>query len=749
MSARPPTDKGTVDEEALHRLAALTSGSGHWTTAALEDVRAVRFADGPLGLRVQDDDAADHLGLQRSVPATCFPAPVTLASSWDVDLVLEIACALGREARSHGIDVLLGPGMNIKRSPLAGRNFEYFSEDPFVTAVMAAAVVSGIQGEGVAACIKHFAVNNQETDRLSVSAEVDERTLREIYLRAFEYVLRTAAPKAVMTSYNRLNGEYTSQHPWLLRDLLRGEWSFDGLVISDWGGIQDRVQALAAGLDVEMPFAGDAADRAVAAAVTGGTLPRPILDDVARRLRELTAALDALTSDPVPPDLQAHHLLTRRAAAAGTVLLKNEGHLLPLDPDGRGRVVVLGDFARAPRFQGAGSSLVNPTKVDDPWVHLIDRAGPDLILVHVAGYDVEKALAAVNEADVVLVFCGLPPSAEAEGSDRTDLALPADQVRIIRAVSAVHPAVIVSLFNGAVVTTSEWEAAVPAIVDFWLAGQAVGGTVSDVLFGDVPPSGKLTETIPRRLQDTPAFLNFPGEQGTVRYGEGVFVGYRWYDARDLDVSYPFGHGLTYTQFEFGGLVTGPNTAGDGFCVDVEVGNIGSRAGSEVVQVYAMTASEHMLLPVRQLVAFRKVNLQPGERMRVRLEVPRERLQYFHPGLKRWVLEPGEVRLEVGASSRALGPSAVVQVDGEAVELPLTASSTLGEWLAHPTAGPAFTKLTEVRGGPRGRVADLFGDPVGRRGLLSLPMASLAAIVAWPIDRSDVDHLLEQMPHKVG
>jgi beta-glucosidase len=557
-----------IDELTLEEKAALVSGSGFWHTRAIGrvDLPSIMVADGPHGLRKQPGPG-DHVGAGRSVPATCFPTAAALGSSWDVDLVREVGEAIATEARAQGVSVVLGPGINIKRSPLCGRNFEYLSEDPVISGVIGAALVSGIQSRGVGTSLKHFAVNNQETDRLRVSAVVDERTLREIYLAGFERVVRDAGPWTVMCSYNRINGVYASQDRWLLTDLLRGEWGFDGLVMSDWGAVDDPVAAVAAGLDLEMPSSKGASARRIVAAVRAADLDEAVLDTAIGRLvgllerALLERALPEVDADesPAPPgfDADAHHALARRAAAEGVVLLKNDGDLLPLDPG----PAACGDrrVRPRPRYQGAGSSKVNPTRVDDALTELRTAVGEAALVTFAPGFGVDdpdvddaallaEAVEAARGADTVLVFLGLPASEESEGFDRTHIDLPATQLAVLDAVAAVNPRVVVVLANGGVVAVHGWERRAPAILEAWLGGQAGGGGVVDVLLGTVNPAGRLTETIPRRLADTPAHLHFPGEERQVHYGEGVFVGYRHHDAVDGEVSYPFGHGLSYTTF---------------------------------------------------------------------------------------------------------------------------------------------------------------------------------------------------------
>lgn len=737
--------------------ALITTGSGYWNTFELIDppVRSLRLADGPHGLRVQDDDAPDHLGIGRSLPATCFPPAVTLASSWDRDLVAEVGRALGREAAAAGVDVVLGPGVNIKRSPLCGRNFEYFSEDPLLTGRLAGAMVEGIQSNAVAACLKHFAVNNQETDRLRVSAEVGERALREIYLRAFELSLRESGAWSIMSSYNRINGVYASENRWLLIDVLRQEWGYDGVVVSDWGAVHDPVSAFAAGLDLRMPGHERPDDR-VSAAIEAGSIPVERLELTAERMHRLA---ERTTRDSMPADddvFDRHHTLTRRAAAESAVLLQNSG-VLPLKI-GPGMVVaVVGALAQTPRYQGAGSSAVNPTRVVSGWSALleeIEKAGATA--VYAGGYaldgrapdgdTVASAVAVVAEADLAVVFAGLPPQDETEGRDRTSIDLPTAQIALLSALADVDTPTVVALSNGSVVSTAAWRRGVDAVVEFWLTGQAHGSTIADVLLGRVNPSGRLAETVPIRLEDSPAYLNFPGEAGRVHYGEGVYVGYRYYDAKGLDVDFPFGHGLSYTEFEYSDLRVDVHSADDADALSLEIAvvNTGPRAGAEVVQVYAAEPSRHVSMPIRQLRGFAKVWLNPGETRVVRIGVRRNDLGYYSEAAGRWVCEPGPVRIEVGSSSRDIRAVAEVEVPGTPLRVTLSEWSTWGEWWADPEAHRLLSGAIERSGGLRGRLADLIVDETGQQSVLALPLQTLVEFPGFPVDRAEIHRLLERL-----
>ncbi len=747
-------------ELTVAEKAALVSGSGFWWTRKIErlGIPSVMVSDGPHGLRKQNTDG-DHVGLGSSVPATCFPTASALGSSWDIDLARQVGVAIGEEARGQDLAVVLGPGINIKRSPLCGRNFEYLSEDPLISGEMGAAMVHGIQSQGVGTSLKHYAVNNQENDRLRVSAEVDDRTLREIYLAGFERVVRSAQPWTVMCSYNRINGVYASQDPWLLTDVLRGEWGFDGLVVSDWGAVDDPAAAVAAGLDLEMPSTGGASAAKVLAAVEAGTITEAVLDiAVGRLLQLLERSLPGVEATDTF-DAEAHHRLARTVAQDCAVLLKNEGGLLPLVPS-EGSVAVIGEFARSPRFQGAGSSKVNPTKVDDALTALREELAVDFA----AGFGIDdpkadtaallaEAVELARGARTVVLFLGLPASYESEGYDRDHMDLPADQVAVLEAVAAVNDRVVVVLANGSVVSAAGWADHAGAILEGWLGGQAGGGAIADLLLGAANPSGRLAETMPLRLADNPVFLNFPGEDRRVRYGEGIYVGYRYYDAVDRDVSYPFGHGLSYTTFAYSdltvtNLVSEPGDPATRWlgaprvAVSITVTNTGSVAGKEVPQVYVGAAGASVARPVRELKAFAKVSLAPGEAKTVSFTLCERDLSYWSTRANGWVLEGGLFEVAVGASSRDLRLATSVTVEAPSLALPLDHSSTLGEWLDHPVGYEVLTEA--LRHSPAGDLTPMLDDPEQRRMLGSFPVSRLVTMLGDAMTPGLVDQLLAQV-----
>jgi beta-glucosidase len=745
------TPELTVAEQA-----ALTSGRDAWHTTPVESagLPALTVSDGPHGVRLQTDPR----DLLRGQPATCFPPAVATASTWDPDLLRRMGEALGDECRAMGVSVLLGPGINLKRSPLGGRNFEYFSEDPLLAGVLAAAWVDGLQSRNVGASLKHFAVNSQETDRMRVSAEVDERTLREMYLSAFRRVVTQARPWTVMCAYNKVNGIYASQHHWLLTEVLRDEWGYDGVVVSDWGAVADRVAAVAAGLDLTMPGPDDAGDAELAEAVAAGGLNPALLSRAAGRVRALIGKAAART--PGDYDQAEHHELAREIAGRAIVLLKNDGGLLPLATDGTATVAVIGEFARTPRYQGGGSSQITPTRLDDALTEI--TAATEATILFAPGYltgdsaaqesaaqDGEteaesdqdllaEAVALASASDVALVFVG--STHETEGADRDGIDLPEAHLNLIAEVAKVNPRTVVVLSNGAVLATTPWDAAVPAVVEGWLLGQAGGSAIADVLFGRVNPSGRLAETIPLSIKDHPSYLDFPGEHGHVRYGEGLFVGYRGFDAREQEVAYPFGFGLSYTTFGYGQATATATAAG--IEVRVPVTNTGDRDGREVVQVYVSLPGSTVTRATRELKAFASVPVKAGETEDVVLTIDRDDLAYWDTRLNRWIVEGGDYHCAVGSSSRDLRATAVVEVKGDDARVPLTADSTLGEWLADPRGAQAISQaFAAMPGEESGPMAAFFADPTMMLFLSSIPLGRMTSFPGSPLTAETVAKLV--------
>ena len=653
----------------LEQKCALLSGDTVFTTRGYKNagVPSITLSDGPNGVRKQAG-AADHLGLNPSVPATCFPTAATVACSWDPALGEEIGRAMGEEAAAQEVAVLLGPGLNTKRSPLCGRSFEYFSEDPYLAGKLAAGYIRGIQSKGVAACPKHFAVNSQETRRMASDSIVDERTLREIYLTGFEIAVKEGHPRSIMSSYNLVNGTYANENKHLLMEILRDEWGFDGAVITDWGGSNDHALGVKNGSTLEMPAPGGDSVRELLAAVESGKISE---SDIDARLSELLplvfdtkAALDAA---PREFDAAAHHALARRAAAESLVLLKNEGSLLPLAAGSK--VAVIGDFAKNPRYQGAGSSMVNSTQVDVLLDKLIDSE------LNVIGYQQgfdrhgkpdaalqKSACELATQADTVILCMGLDEIAESEGLDRSNLRLAQNQVDLLQAVAAVNPKIVVVLYSGSVVETP-WLDNCQALLYAALGGQAGAGAVADALTGKVNPCGKLAETWPLAYADVPSAADFATRRKTVEYREGLYIGYRYFTTAEKAVRFPFGYGMSYTTFAYSDM------AADEQGVSLTVTNTGSVAGTEIVQLYVAKKSSELFRPARELKGFARVTLAPGEKQRITIMLDDKAFRFWNVQSNRWEIEGGEYELLVGASVEDIRLCEKISVHGTATVHP--------------------------------------------------------------------------------
>jgi beta-glucosidase len=782
-----PDAAAIVPQLTLEEKASLCSGRDFWTTEPIErlGVPSVLVTDGPHGVRLQEG-ATDHLGISGSVAATCFPTASALAATWDRDLVAEVAGAIADECLALGVDVLLGPGVNLKRSPLCGRNFEYFSEDPLLAGELATAFIQAVQERGVGTSLKHFAGNDQEHRRLIVDAIYDDRTLRELELTAFELPVTRAQPWTVMGAYNRLNGTYACEHPWLLTDVLKGEWGHTGIVVTDWGAMHDRVAAIAAGCELEMPATDGSSDQAIIEAVRAGTLDEAALDRAVLRLVDLALRAAASRQPDATFDADAHHALARRVAAEAAVLCRNEDGALPLrDGD---QVALLGALAATPRFQGTGSSRINPTRVDDLRAELTTLLGTERVR-YAPGYrdpdQVDDALLAeavtlAQQTDVVVVHVGLPDGYENEGDDRTHLRLPASHDALVAAVAAVHDRVVVVLANGAPVELP-WIDDVEAVVEGYLGGQAGAGGLADVLTGAVDPGGHLAETFPRHLDDVPSSRHFPGGPTTVQHREGLYVGYRFHDTVDGDVLFPFGHGLSYTSFAIGDVALDrtevtPDDLRDGATVTLSatVSNTGQRAGKVAVQVYVRDPEACVYRPDRELRAFTKLALERGESRRVELELGERALAFWDVERDAWSVEPGRFEVLVGLSSRDVRGQAELTVPGEPFPPrdepavyrrppryldvdaasyeallgrplpserppgpPYTRNSTLGE-VAHTPAGRVLRRLVERR------LRAGFGDDPANEALVRsmLEHSPLRTLTMVDFDRAQLDTIVD-------
>lgn len=752
--------KELVQQMTLEEKAGMCSGLDFWHLKGVErlGIPSIMVTDGPHGLRKQDG-SADHLGLTSSVPATCFPSAAGLASSWDKELARQVGVALGEECQAEDVAVLLGPGVNIKRSPLGGRNFEYFSEDPLLSTQMATGHIQGVQSQGVGTSLKHFAVNNQEERRMSIDAVVDERTLREIYLASFEGAVKDGQPWTVMCSYNKVNGTYAGENEWLLTDILKDEWGHEGLVVSDWGAVNERADALAAGLELEMPTSGGIGERKVIDAVESGRLPLDKLDRAVERLLTLIFNAVDQKQDGATYNKDEHHQLARKVAAESMVLLKNEEGILPLGREGD--VAIIGAFARKPRFQGGGSSHINPTKVDDIVEEMTQVAGESVTFSYAPGYRIEvddvdetlmhEAVQAAQSADTAVVFVGLPDRYESEGYDRAHLRLPDNHIRLIEEIAKVQSRVVVVLSNGSPVEMP-WLPQVRAVLEAYLGGQAVGGAIADLLYGEVNPSGKLAETFPAKLSHNPSYLNFPGEGDRVDYREGIFVGYRYYDKKELEPLFPFGYGLSYTTFEYADLKVDRTelTDQDEVNVQVRVTNTGDRAGKEIVQLYVSDVESTVIRPVRELKGFAKVALEPGESKVVSFTLNKRSFAYYNVDMKDWHVETGEFEIQVGSSSRDIHVHTRVNVESRATFLPTyTRNSTLGDIQRDPAhkqlldqALQQFQKASGFGGDDAGDHADMM-DAM----MKYMPLRALVAFSGGAMTEEAMNELLEQLNNK--
>lgn len=700
--------KEKIAEMTLEEKASLLSGLDFWHTKPIErlGIPSVLLSDGPHGLRKQAE-SGDHLGINESIPAVCMPTACASAASFDRELLSKIGQAVGISCRHEQVAVNLGPAINIKRSPLCGRNFEYFSEDPYLAAELSTSLIKAVQKNHIGVSVKHFAANSQEHRRMSSDSIVDERTLREIYYPAFESAVKEGKAWTVMCSYNRINGVFASQNRSLLTDLLRDEWGFDGYVVSDWGAVSDRVAGVHAGLDLEMPASGGANDRRIVEAVRAGTLDERDVDLAVERILTVHQRYLDHADPSIPWDKEADHALARTLAAECMVLLKNENSVLPLSE--KETVAVIGEFARHPRFQGGGSSHINCFKVES----LLDACAGKIGICFAQGYRtdtekpdealIEEAVQAAKQADKAVIVAGLPDLFESEGYDRTHMRMPACQTELIRRITAVNENTIVVLYNGSPIEMP-WIDSVRAVIEGYLGGQAVGGATYDVLYGRVNPCGRLPETFPLRMQDNPSFLTYGGEGDRAVYAEGIFVGYRYYDRKEMPVLFPFGHGLSYTTFQYDHLTLSSDRIcdTDTVTVSVDVTNTGDQAGKTVVQLYVNDCESSVFRPVRELKGFEKVFLHPHETKTVSFTLGKRAFAYWNTQLHDWHVETGEFAIEIGNSSRDIVLRRSLFVEST-VSLPThyTVNSIFCDLMKDPRAmaviGPLIDGLTRSLG----------------------------------------------------
>lgn len=692
--------KKLVGEMTLEEKVGMCSGLDFWHLKGVErlGIPSVMVSDGPHGLRKQDDEA-DYLAINDSIKAVCFPTGAATACSFDRQLLYRLGEALGVECQAENVSTILGPAVNIKRSPLCGRNFEYFSEDPYLSSEMAISHIKGVQSQGVGTSLKHFAANNQEERRMTASATIDDRTLREIYLTAFEAAIKEAKPWTVMCSYNRINGIFVSEDPKLLTDILRKEWGFDGYVMSDWGAVNNRVAGLEAGMDLEMPGSNGTNDALILEAVLTEKLDESVLDVAVERI--LTKVFEFVDNrKEVVFDLEDRHDLARQVATESAVLLKNDQDILPLTTESK--IAFIGEFASKPRYQGGGSSHINSFKVSSALeaglklAPIIYAKGFETTVVQTNETLLEEAIKVASQCDVAVIFAGLPDSFESEAYDRTHLNLPHCQNQLIAEVLKVQPNTVIVLHNGSPVEMP-WVNEVKGILEMYLGGQAVGEASVDLLFGQANPCGKLAETFPIRLQDTPTYLNYKVVNDEINYGEGIFVGYRYYDTKEIPVLFPFGHGLSYTQFDYHHLSLSQNEMldTDELIVSLEVTNTGRVAGKEIVQLYVSDQSNRAIRPKKELKNFVKVELQPGETQTVSMTLNKRSFSWYNPKISDWDVNSGQYEILIGKSVSDIVLKDIVTIQSTTEQLlHVTVNTTLGDLMNNAKLKPLIDSLLE-------------------------------------------------------
>lgn len=742
--------KKIVSEMTLEEKAGMCSGLDFWHLKEVEHlgIPKVMVSDGPHGLRKQDEKG-DHLGINDSIKAVCFPPAVLSACSFDRGLMEEMGKAIGREAQANDVSVVLGPAVNIKRSPLCGRNFEYYSEDPYLAGEIAAAFVKGVQSQHVGTSIKHFAANNQEYRRMSSSSEIDERTLREIYFPAFETAVKKAQPYTFMCSYNQINGTFASENKWLLTDVLRGEWGFKGYVMSDWGAVNDRVKGLEAGLELEMPASGGDNDAMIVKAVKDGALEEKILDQAVERILRIIFEY-ADHRKPQEFTMEKDHEEAQHIAEESMVLLKNENHILPLKTSEK--AAFIGGFARNPRFQGGGSSHINCFKT----TNVLDSVPCDAQVVYAEGFPADrdfydKALAdeavkAAAEADKAVIFAGLPESFESEGYDRSHMRLPECQNRLITEILKVQPNTVIVLHNGSPVEMP-WLGEIKGLLETYLGGQAGGAAAANILYGKINPSGKLAETMPLKLSDNPSYLNFGGGE-KVEYREGIFVGYRYYDTKEMDVAFPFGYGLSYTTFAYSNLKLSMEnpTEKDTVMVSADVTNTGKSAGKEVVQLYIRDLTGSAIRPEKELKGFEKVFLEPGETKTVTMELNKRSFAWYNTELHDWFAASGDYEILVGASSRDIRLTETLHLNSsQRLPMHVHMNTTLGDLLRNPETAEAAKKLIQkYLSGEAGSEAasEAVSEEMTMAMTDSMPLRALMGFAG--VSRKELDSVIEKL-----
>jgi beta-glucosidase len=695
--------KALVQQMTLEEKAAFCSGSDFWHTKSMKQlgIEQLMMSDGPHGLRKQNQEG-DHLGMNDSIKAVCFPAGCAMAASFDRNLLQHLGDVIGQECQAEGVGVVLGPAMNIKRSPVCGRNFEYYSEDPYLSTELATAYINGVQKHNVGTSPKHFLANNQEHRRMTSSSELDERTLREIYLASFEGAVKNAKPWTIMASYNKINGTYATENKTYLTDILRKEWGFDGYAVSDWGAVNNADEAVEAGLDLEMPSSGDSGAKRILKAVKEGTLSEEAIDAACENILNIVTRFHENREDDAVFDLEKDHDLAAEMAKECMVLLKNDG-ILPINESAK--VAFIGHFAKKPRFQGGGSSHINCAKITSAMDYI-----NGLSISYAQGFDADKdqmtedmkntALQIAKASDIAVLFLGLPDAYESEGYDRKHMSIPACQLELIDAVAQVQSNLVVVLHNGSPIEMP-WLPKVKGVLECYLSGEALGKAQVDILFGRENPSGRLPETFPLQLEHNPSYPYYGGEEDIVEYREGVFVGYRYYETKKLPVLFPFGYGLSYTEFTYTNLKIDKERIKDTeeVRVSVDVENTGGRTGKEVVQLYVMPPKGKAIRPIKELKGFEKVELKPGEKKTVTFVLSKRSFAYWNTTVSDWYVESGVYKLQIGKSVAEVAAEGGVQVDSSTVIPKIyNKNSTIGDLLSDPNKAGLVQGLKDKLGG---------------------------------------------------
>lgn len=747
--------KELVSQMTLEEKASMCSGADFWHTEKIErlGIPATMVSDGPHGLRKQNEQA-DHLGVNESIKAVCFPAGCATAASFNRDLIKNMGAALGNECQAEGVSVILGPAVNIKRSPLCGRNFEYYSEDPYVASEMAGSLIAGVQSKNVGTSIKHFLANNQETRRMTSSSNMDERTLREIYLAAFEGAITKQKPWTVMSSYNRLNGVHTTTSKEYMTDILRTEWGFDGYVMSDWGAVFDRVEELKAGMDLEMPSSFGENDKKLVEAVQNGSLDEAVLNQAVERILNIAFRFEENRDKDAVWDMDADHELARKTAEETIVLLKNED-ILPLDQNKK--VAFIGKYASKPRYQGGGSSHINSRRITSA----MDAVAAYGNVAYAQGFDdkedvVDEAMMAeavktAKDADVAVIFAGLPDAFESEGFDRKHMNMPACQNRLIEEITKVQPNTVVVLHNGSPIEMP-WIHEVKGVLEAYLSGEAVGGAVVDILFGKVNPSAKLPESFPMKVEDNPSYLSYYGEKDEVDYQEGIFVGYRYYDKKKMDVLFPFGYGLSYTTFEYSNLKLDKKEMKDTdtLLVSLDVANTGKVAGKEVVQLYVEDKESTVIRPVNELRGFAKVALEPGEKKTVIFSLSKRAFAYYNTSLHDWHVESGEFVIKLAKSSREIVLQDTVNViSTQRIPVVYSLDSACGDIMEDEAAYAIAKPYIQVEGlmvedNEESSAAQAISKQMMEAMLHDLPLRGMLNFSNGKVTRKDLDELIDKL-----